>query len=187
MLWGGGTHRLALQAVKKRDNQLIFVTCADANNVILQESKLTVSLAGGLKIQKQHINKTDNTDKYDVQGNDDSFGNDKNNHQSINNSISASSDSRQNYSNAGAGNNNQSAYNKTDNSSNNSSNNSNSNSNANDGSHSSSQVVQRKRFVAVLSATGVGLACIVVLAVIVAFVGMGTRLTVNGAHTKREK
>ena len=60
MLWGGA-HSLALQAVKKRDNQLIFVTCADANNVILQESKLTVSLAGGLKIQEQHSNKTDNT------------------------------------------------------------------------------------------------------------------------------
>lgn len=182
---GGGAHSLALQAVKKRDNQLIFVTCADANNVILQESKLTVSLAGGLKIQEQHSNKTDNTDHNNTQDNHDSYSsssdNNNQNASSENNSSHVSDKSHNNGSAIDKGNETQSDHNNANNSSNNS------NSNIHDGSHSSSQVAKRKHFVSVLSATGVGMTCIVLVAAIAAFVGMSMRLNVNGAHAKKEK
>lgn len=180
---GGGAHSLALQAVKKHDNQLIFVTCADANNVILQESKLTVSLAGGLKIQDQHNNKIDNTDHNNTQDNHDSYSSssDNNNQNAGSENNSSNVSDKSNNSVIAKGSKTQSAHNNANNSSNNS------NSNINDDSHSSSQVAKRKHFVSVLSATGVGMTCIVLVAAIAAFVGMSMRLNVNGAHAKKEK
>lgn len=169
--------------MKKHDNQLIFVTCADANNVILQESKLTVSLAGGLKIQDQHNNKIDNTDHNNTQNNHDSYSSssDNNNQNAGSENNSSNVSDKSNNSVIDKGSKTQSAHNNANNSSNNS------NSNINDDSHSSSQVAKRKHFVSVLSATGVGMTCIVLVAAIAAFVGMSMRLNVNGAHAKKEK
>ncbi|EPI45381.1 hypothetical protein HMPREF1583_01273, partial [Gardnerella vaginalis JCP8151B] len=173
--WGGGeSHKLSLNATKQHINQPVFISFVNSNRIVLKESKLTMTLAGGFKIDDYYPNTNTNTNS-DASHSDN---NDSNNDDSNNsdNTINSNLNSESPVING---------------SKNNHNNNSNSdsarvNNNSGQALSSKSENNKHKRFAGMVYITGVGITLILITSIILISFGIGIHFSVNGAHVKRE-
>lgn len=171
---GGGSHKLSLNATKQHINQPVFISFVNSNRIVLKESKLTMTLAGGFKIDDYYPNTNTNTNS-DASHSDN---NDSNNDDSNNsdNTINSNLNSESPVING---------------SKNNHNNNSNSdsarvNNNSGQSLSSKSENNKHKRFAGMVYITGVGITLILITSIILILFGIGIHFSVNGAHVKRE-
>lgn len=208
---GGGTHKLSLKAIKQHVNQTVFISFVNSNRIVLKESKLTMTLAGGFKIDDYYPNtNTDINNDSSYNGSNNSISNNFNSNNSINSSLNSISSIINGSKNDHIDSSNSNTI-KTDKSNQNpgssikpnSNSNSSSNLNLKSGSDSNSDSAKannnsgqafssqsennkHKRFSGMLYATGVGVTLILITSILLISFGIGIHFSVNGAHVKRE-
>ena len=170
---GGGNHKLSLNATKQHINQPIFISFVDSNRIVLKESKLTMTLAGGFKIDDYYpstntdINTNTNTDTYNSD-NDDSNNSDNTINSNLNSDSPVINGSKNNHNN------------------NSNSDSARVNNNSGQALFSKSENNKHKRFAGMVYITGVGITLILITSIILISFGIGIHFSVNGAHVKRE-
>lgn len=208
-LRGGGTHKLSLKAIKQHVNQTVFISFVNSNRIVLKESKLTMTLAGGFKIDDYYPNtNTDINNDSSYNGSNNSISNNFNSNNSINGSLNSISSiingskndhidssnsntiktdkSNQNLGSSIKPNSNSSSNLNLKPGSDSNSDSAKANNNSGQAFSSQSENNKHKRFSGMLYVTGVGVTLILITSILLISFGIGIHFSVNGAHVKRE-